>query len=158
MAGRGSKPGERRGGRKKGTPNKASLATWKRVQQEADPIGFLASVMNGEPFDEITVGEDGQETTQKVFPTLHQRFTAASHLTKFIPAAPRTNPIVIHLPEMKTAEDVTAVMSVVVKEMAAGAITPDEAETIGKVVETQRRALETEDLEKRLTALENAKS
>src|SRR5919206_4385921 len=37
----GSRPGERRGGRQKGTPNRVNLAARLRVLHEADPIGKL---------------------------------------------------------------------------------------------------------------------
>ena len=48
MSGGGSKPGERRGGRKPGTPNKvtAELAGLARVHT-ADAIARLVAIMNG---------------------------------------------------------------------------------------------------------------
>lgn len=45
---RGAKPGERRGGRTKGTPNKRTLATIGFVEAitQIDPLQFLADVVN----------------------------------------------------------------------------------------------------------------
>jgi len=51
MAGRGSKPGERRGGRKKGTPNKATTAAAIRAEVSASgeiPLDYMLRVMRDE--------------------------------------------------------------------------------------------------------------
>ena len=47
-----------------------------------------------------------------------------------------------------------ATMSSVVSAMAQGEVTPDEAKAVADVVEIQRRVIETESLENRITALE----
>jgi hypothetical protein len=52
------------------------------------------------------------------------------------------------------AGDVTAALSAIVSQMADGEITPDEAATAASVIESKRKALETEELDRRLTALE----
>src|ERR1700737_5187510 len=51
MAGRGSKPGERRGGRKKATPNKATTAAAIRAEVSASgeiPLDYMRRVMRDE--------------------------------------------------------------------------------------------------------------
>ena len=46
---RGSKPGERRGGRARGTPNKRTLFLEERLEElNCDPIGYMAQVMMDE--------------------------------------------------------------------------------------------------------------
>ena len=46
---RGSKPGERRGGRARGTPNKRTLFLEERLEElNCDPIGYMAKVMMDE--------------------------------------------------------------------------------------------------------------
>lgn len=50
MARGGSKPGERRGGRKKGTPNKVTIDVRARIEKYADPVGFWIKVAQGEKF------------------------------------------------------------------------------------------------------------
>ena len=67
MAGGGSKPGERRGGRKKGTPNKVTASTRERIEKEGDPVGFLCRVVKG-------LKINGEK------PTLDQRKDAAKKL------------------------------------------------------------------------------
>ena len=42
MAGRGSRPGERRGGRKKGTPNKVNALLKDQILQALDELGGVA--------------------------------------------------------------------------------------------------------------------
>jgi tellurite resistance protein len=53
------------------------------------------------------------------------------------------------------AADLTAAMAAVTSAMASGTLTPDEAQAVAAVLEGQRRALETSDLERRIAALEN---
>jgi hypothetical protein len=45
----------------------------------------------------------------------------------------------------------TAAMSAIVSQMAEGEITPDEAAVAASVIETKRKALETEELDRRMT-------
>jgi hypothetical protein len=144
--------GHKTGGRIRGTPNRASVATWERIEKNADPIGFLSSVLNAEPL-EASPTKQGEETTA-VIPTLDQRLTAASQLSRWMPPPPRIRPLALDLPEMSQPEDMVAVMASVMGSMASGEITPDEAKAVAEVVELQRRAIETQDLEQRITALE----
>lgn len=147
-----AKPRERIGGRQKGTPNKASIATWDRIESEADPVGFLAKVMNGEAIKAAPTKET-TETTE-VVPTLDQRLTAASQLSRWMPPPPKVRPLRIDIPRMSKPEDMVAVMESVIAAMARGEITPDEAKTVAEVIEVQRRTIETESLETRIAALE----
>ena len=144
--------GERTGGRQKGTPNKASVATWDRIESEADPIGFLARVMNGQPI-EASPSKQGEDSVQ-VFPTLDQRLTAASQLSRWMPPPPRVRPINMDLPSLTHAEDMATSMAAVVEAMACGEITPDEAKAVAEVIEIQRRTIETGEHERRLAAIE----
>lgn len=52
MAGRGSAPGERRGGRKKGTPNKASAAKEALIAASGlTPLEYMLTVLRDESAD-----------------------------------------------------------------------------------------------------------
>ncbi len=62
--------------------------------------------------------------------------------------------IPLDLPETNTAESVAQAIQRVTAALAAGEISPDEAQAIASVLEHQRRAIETEELEKRIVALE----
>ena len=62
--------------------------------------------------------------------------------------------IPLDLPETNTAGSVAQAIQRVTAALAAGEISPDEAQAIASVLEHQRRAIETEELEKRIAALE----
>lgn len=62
----------------------------------------------------------------------------------------------IDLPEIKTASDVLAALGAVVQSAATGEITPEQASALAGILETKRRAIETVDLEARLTRIEAA--
>jgi len=152
ISNRGSKPGERRGGRQKGTPNKSSAATWERIHNDADPIGFLIAIMNGEGVESGSI-KDGTDS-DLIVPTLDQRLNASSQLSRWMPPPPRVRPIAMDLPDMNEPSDMVSSMAAVVSAMAQGKVTPDEAKAVADVVEIQRRVIETESLEIRIAALE----
>ncbi|MEC9435131.1 MAG: hypothetical protein VYD87_19690 [Pseudomonadota bacterium] len=60
----------------------------------------------------------------------------------------------LNLPEMRGAADAVAALGRIVETMAAGEIAPQGAASAAALVEAFRRALETEDLEARIQALE----
>lgn len=63
-------------------------------------------------------------------------------------------PIALALPTILTSADVTTAMSAIILQMAEGDITPEEAAVAASVIETKRKALETEELDRRLIAIE----
>jgi hypothetical protein len=79
---------------------------------------------------------------------------AAELLLNRIWPARKGRPVVVDLPGIKTAADVAAALGSVAQAMAAGEITPDEAQAFSAVLESKRRAIETVELEARIVALE----
>ena len=67
----------------------------------------------------------------------------------------KSRPVSIALPEVKTAEDVSGAQATVVKAVAVGDLTPEEGTAITNILEARRKAIETQDHESRITALEN---
>jgi hypothetical protein len=63
-------------------------------------------------------------------------------------------PISLVLPSMSTPADVTTALTAIVSQMAEGEITPEEAAVAASVIETKRKALETEELDRRVAVLE----
>src|SRR5216683_655077 len=59
-----------------------------------------------------------------------------------------------NLPAVETAGGLVQAQAAVIAAMARGELTPDEAAAVASVLETQRRALETHDHERRLAELE----
>ncbi len=66
-------------------------------------------------------------------------------------------PTPLPLPSVRTAADTTAALGAVVAAVAEGTLTPDEAQSVSAVLEVQRKATETQELERRIVALEAAK-
>jgi hypothetical protein len=58
------------------------------------------------------------------------------------------------LPVIKTAADVVTALGAVADAVGAGDITPDEGQAVASILEAKRKAIETVDLEARLSALE----
>jgi hypothetical protein len=68
----------------------------------------------------------------------------------------RDRPVSFRLPPMTCAADVVGALASIADGVALGELTPAEAADLTKVIESYRGAIETEDFERRLTALEEA--
>jgi hypothetical protein len=75
-------------------------------------------------------------------------------MDRIIPAR-RDRAIHLTLDQSKSAGDVTSALGKVVDAVALGEITPSEGQTLAGILELQRKAIETADLEKRVAALEH---
>ena len=65
-------------------------------------------------------------------------------------------PVLIDLPRIVGTSDIVTALGAVTNAVSTGELTPDEGAAVAGVLEAQRRAVETIDLEARLTALEQA--
>lgn len=63
-------------------------------------------------------------------------------------------PMAFPLPATKTPDDIVGALGAVVSLMAAGELSPEEAEAIASVVEIKRKAIETQEIDERLRDLE----
>jgi hypothetical protein len=63
-------------------------------------------------------------------------------------------PVVFDMPPVKTAADIAGAVGELARAMAAGELTTDEASAAASVIEMQRRAIETTEIEVRLQRLE----
>jgi AcrR family transcriptional regulator len=68
----------------------------------------------------------------------------------------KDRPVRLNLPAIKTARDVLVAHAAAIQAMAAGQITPGEAATVVNVLEAKRKAIETVEIEARLSKLEQA--
>ena len=118
-------------GRPEGSRHATTLAVEKLLDGEAEQIGRKA----------IELAKSGDTVALRLC------------LERIAPVR-KGRPISIALPTMLTPADVTTAMSAIISQMAEGEITPDEAATAASVIETKRKALETEELDRRLIALE----
>lgn len=70
-------------------------------------------------------------------------------------APPRKGrPVSIDLPPVETAAGCAAAVTAVVAAVSEGSLTPEEGQAVAGLLEARRRALETEDLERRIAVLE----
>jgi hypothetical protein len=80
--------------------------------------------------------------------------TAARIVLDRLCPARKDNPVTFTLPNIESASDAAAAMAAILSAVASGELTPGEAETVGKLVETHIRAMEASEFERRLAALE----
>lgn len=78
-------------------------------------------------------------------------------LDRLIPPA-RERPIQVDLPDTKTADGISAAQAAILQAVAGGHLLPGEAATLSGIVESRRKAIETQELSDRITALEEMKN
>lgn len=104
--------------------------------------------------EELLEGEAEGITRKAVEMALEGDVTAMRLCLERIAPAKKDAPVRFDLPEMTTAEDATKAAQAVLRAVSEGDLTPSEAASVMALVESFRRALETEELERRVTALE----
>src|SRR3954452_14408958 len=70
----------------------------------------------------------------------------------------RDRPVPFALPKLDTAEDAKAAAAAILQAVADGDLTPGEAAELSKLLESYTRVIEVADFEKRLEALEKART
>lgn len=75
---------------------------------------------------------------------------------RIVPRVRDEHVVRVGLPEMQDAGDLVAALGAVLRSVAAGEMTLEEARQFAGILETQRKAMETADLAVRLEALERA--
>lgn len=74
-------------------------------------------------------------------------------LDRLIPPA-KERPVNVALPDTSTSAGVSAAQSAILQAVAGGDLMPGEAATLSAIVESKRRAIETQELSDRIAALE----
>lgn len=120
-------------GKPKGTRHKATVAALALLDGEAEAL-----------------------TRQAVTQALGGDTTALRLCLERIAPPRRDAPVTFDLPRMETARDAAMAAGAVLDAVALGDLTPQEGAHIMALVENYRRALETTELEARVTALEGA--
>jgi hypothetical protein len=75
-------------------------------------------------------------------------------LDRLWPRGPRLAPL--DLPAVKTAADIVEANAALIERISEGEVPPEQANAASTVIENQRRAIETGELEKRIQQLEAA--
>lgn len=118
-------------GKPKGARHKLTLMAERLMEDDAEQV--VASV--------LAAAKSGDMTAARLV------------LERIVPVR-KGRPVVFDLPAIETASDVVKALGVLVSEVASGTVTPDEAATVAGLLEAKRKALETEDIERRVAALE----
>ncbi len=63
----------------------------------------------------------------------------------------------LEVPELQTAADLAAALAAVAGAVGRGEVSPEEGSAVAIVLEAQRKAIETQELERRIAALEATK-
>ena len=138
-------------GRPRNVPNKTTLALRQRIEDEADPIGFLIRVMRGEAIERAARVHEGPE---QVIPTLEQSLSAARILTAKLAPDARDRPVPFDLGDVDGPAAALKACGQVMVSMGRGEITPAEALGVMSAVSGYVEAWKADELEARLLALE----
>ena len=120
-------------GRPKGAKHKTTLAVEALLEGEAEALTRAA-------IDKALEGD----------------VTALRLCMDRIAPARKDSPVTFDLPEMSSARDAATTAQSVLVAVAGGEVTPSEGAAVMGLIETYRKALETSELEQRITALEGA--
>src|SRR5438270_13932314 len=132
--GRPFQPGNKLGlGRPKGSRNKATQAAQRLLDEHAESI-----------------------TRKCIIEALHGNMRAVRLCMERITPVRREACVQIKLPRLSSSSNVAASGQVVLDAIASGRITPSEGEKLTNILESQRKAMETAELQLRIEQLERA--
>ncbi len=124
-------PGNPGGGRPRGSRNKATLAVEELLDGEAESIG--------------------RKCVEKA---LAGDMTAIRLVLERVSPPRKDRHVEFEIPAMQTTADAVQAVGAILQAVGDGTLTPAEGQTIAAIVETQRRTIETEEIERRLSELE----
>jgi hypothetical protein len=132
----GWKPGQSGNpkGRPPGSRNRVTLVALAAMEEGADAIARKV----------VELAKEGDISAARLV------------LERLIPPA-KERPVFLELPSTETAEGIGQAQSAILQAVAAGDLLPGEAATLAGIVEARRKAVETLELEQRITALEGKK-
>lgn len=135
---------------------KAPPHAWKKGQS-GNPNGKKPGSRNKATQMVLAMMEGGaKEITQAVIDAAKAGDLSAARLVIERLAPPmRERPINIELPDTCTAEGCAQAQSAILQAVGTGDLLPGEGATLATIVENRRRSLETQDLEQRISILED---
>ena len=134
---------------------KNTSTTWK-PGQSGNPKGKPTGARNKATIAVLALMESGAtEITATVIDAAKAgNLTAARMILDRLAPPAKERPVSMIMPDTGTAEGVSAAQQAILQAVAAGELLPGEASALAGIVETRRKALETEELERRIAALE----
>ncbi len=135
---------------------KAPPHAWK-PGQSGNPKGKAAGSRNKATAMVLNLMETGaREITDAVITAAKGGdLTAARMVLDRLAPPAKERPVSMDMPDTGTAAGVSAAQEAILQAVATGELLPGEAATLAGIVEGRRRALETQELEQRIAALEN---
>ena len=132
--GRPFQPGNQLGrGRPKGSRNKATHAAQRLLEQHSEALARKC-----------------------IIEALHGNMPALKLCMERVAPVRREAPVHIKLPGLSSARDIAASGQAVGEAVASGRLTPSEGEKLTNILESQRKAIETAELQLRMEQLERA--
>lgn len=131
---------------------------WKKGES-GNPIGKPAGTRNKATVMVTAIMERGaREIAEAVVGLAKDGDLSAARLVleRLVPPA-KERPICITLPDTGTADGIAEAQNAILQAVAAGDLLPGEGATLAGIVEARRKAVETQELEARISALEGAK-
>ena len=118
-------------GRPQGSRNKATLIAEQLIDGQAEELVQTC----------INMAKNGDTTAMKIM------------MDRLIPSR-KERSIQLELPSVKTPKDILNTIGTVIKSIGDGKLDADQAKTLAGILEVQRKAIETIEIEERLLALE----
>ena len=131
---------------------------WKKGES-GNPTGKPAGVRNKATVMVQSIMERGaQEIAEAVVGLAKEGDLSAARLVleRLLPPA-KERPIALTLPDTGSAEGIAQAQAAILHAVAAGDLLPGEGTALAGIVEARRKAVETLQLEQRITALETKK-
>lgn len=127
--------------------------------QSGNPAGKPPGAVNHatRAVQELLDGEAEKLTRRCIDLALSGDPTALRLCIERLAPAPKERRIAFDIPKASTAKDISAALAHVTAAVGAGLITPGEGNSLASLLEAQRRAIETADLEQRIERLEAAR-
>jgi hypothetical protein len=138
---------------------KSNLRPGWKPGQSGNPMGRPKGARNKATLAVLALMESGaKEITQAVIDQAKAGdLTAARMVLDRLAPPAKERPVSLDLPDTGTAQGVSEAQAAILQAVAVGDLLPGEGATLAGIVETRRKALETEELERRITALEKSK-
>lgn len=129
--------------------------TWKKGES-GNPTGKPAGARNKATIMVQAIMERGaKEIAEAVVGLAKEGDLSAARLVleRLMPPA-KERPIFLALPDTGSADGIAEAQNAILQAVAAGDLMPGEGATLAGIVEARRKAVETQELEQRIAALE----